>query len=45
MIGSSGTLGENRDKYDVPLGKLQGQRTLIDLHKKLNILLKWLLNK
>ena len=36
---------ENRDKYVILLGKLDGQRHLKDLHENGNILLKWIFKK
>jgi hypothetical protein len=36
-------VGENRDKYAILLGKLDGQRHFKDLHENGNILLKWIL--
>jgi len=39
-MGQVARVGENRDKYAVLLGKLDGQRYLKDLRENGNILLK-----
>jgi len=39
------SVGENRDKYIILLGKLHGQRNLKDLHENGSILLKWILKR
>jgi hypothetical protein len=44
-MGQVARVGENRDKYAILLGKLDGQRHLKDLREKGNILLKWILKK